>query len=164
MSFEVKDSGERSEFASGMVRDTARDKVDYELVFSGPLIERLAKHLTLGSKKYTRNNWLKASGKEELERFKQSAVRHFVQWLRGDQDEDHFAAVVFNLNGAEFVKEKLNGQQRELEFPGARIDSIRIDSAYSAANASEARDSAEVPSSGLEQTYTARAGIRPGDR
>jgi hypothetical protein len=29
------------------------------------------------------------------------------QWFRGDSDEDHAAAVIFNINGFEYVKEKL---------------------------------------------------------
>jgi len=52
-------------------------------------------------------NWMKASGEAELERFKQSAFRHFIQWMRGDTDEDHGAAVMFNINGAEYVKQAL---------------------------------------------------------
>ena len=29
------------------------------------------------------------------------------QWLEGDESEDHAAAVMFNLSGAEYVKQKL---------------------------------------------------------
>ena len=109
--FVVKDSGARKEFNSGMVRDTATDKTNYSLVFDGPLLERWAKHLTLGAAKYSNRNWMKAEGNEELERFRESAVRHFIQWYRGDTDEDHAAAVVFNINGSEYVQEKMKGKQ-----------------------------------------------------
>lgn len=109
--FIVKDSGNRQQFASGMMRDTEQDKIQYDLVFDGPLFERLAIHLTKGAKKYARRNWMKAGGQEELERFRSSAIRHFYQWMRGDMDEDHFAAVVFNLNGYEYLREKL--QEKE---------------------------------------------------
>lgn len=51
---------------------------------------------------------MKAAGLEEMERFRESAARHFFQWMRGDTDEDHAAAVVFNLNGYEYVKDKLS--------------------------------------------------------
>lgn len=105
--FVVKDSGQRQDYASGMRRDVEDGKADYELVFDGPLIDRLAEHLTKGAKKYGRKNWQNANSQEELERFRRSAIRHFRQWLRGDMDEDHFAAVVFNLNAAEYVKEKI---------------------------------------------------------
>lgn len=103
----IKDSGERVEFPSGMVRDVCRGKVNWLLVRSGPMLRRWAQHLTAGAEKYEEDNWLKASGEEELRRFKQSACRHFEQWIGGETDEDHAAAVFYNINGAEYVKGKL---------------------------------------------------------
>ncbi len=107
--FKVKDSGAREQYASGMVRDVTEDKVDYMLALDGPMFERLARHLTAGAQKYAKRNWLKATGRAEYERFRESALRHFVQWLRGDTDEDHAAAVWFNINGAEYVLEQQQG-------------------------------------------------------
>jgi hypothetical protein len=46
---------------------------------------------------------MKARGLEEYERFRESAFRHFLQWFNGETDEDHAAAVYFNINGAEYV-------------------------------------------------------------
>ena len=106
--FDVKDSGAREQFAGGMQRDTG-DKTRFDLVFDGPMLARFAEHLTKGARKYEARNWMKAAGDEEMERFRQSAARHFVQWMAGDRTEDHAAAVMFNLNGAEYVKEKLDG-------------------------------------------------------
>jgi hypothetical protein len=103
-SFQVKDSGQRMEFESGMVRDLAEGKVDYSLIYDGPMLDRWAEHLTKGAVKYAVRNWMKARGQEEYERFRSSAARHFRQWFRGDIDEDHAAAVYFNLNGAEYVR------------------------------------------------------------
>lgn len=105
--FTTKDSGKREQFTSGMVRDTQDGKTNFALVFSGPMLERWAALLTRGAVKYERDNWMKASGPAELQRFQESAARHFAQWMRGDTDEDHAAAVYFNLNGAEFVKERM---------------------------------------------------------
>ena len=105
--FTVKDSGKREEFASGMVRDTETGKADYTLVFDGPMMDRYAEHLTKGAVKYEARNWMKANGPVELARFRKSAIRHMRQWLRGDTDEDHAAAVMFNINGYEYVKERL---------------------------------------------------------
>lgn len=102
----MKDSGQRQEFESGMVRDVATDKIDYSLVLDGPMFERWAVHLTKGAKKYSARNWMLAAGQEEYDRFRQSALRHFLQWYRSETDEDHAAAVYFNINGAEYVKEK----------------------------------------------------------
>lgn len=104
MSFDVKDSGQRQHFDSGMQRDVTDGKVDYALVLDGPMFDRWAAHLTKGAEKYDKGNWLKASGDAELRRFRESAFRHFVQWYRGETDEDHAAAVFFNLNGCEYVK------------------------------------------------------------
>ena len=108
MTFDVKDSGAREQFSGGMVRDTTEGKVDYSLVLDGPMFKRLATHLTKGAVKYDKRNWMKAEGQQELDRFRESALRHFLQWFEGDVDEDHAAAVFFNINGAEYVKEKLS--------------------------------------------------------
>lgn len=110
--FAIKDSGERKEFASGMVRDTSDGKTDYARVLDGPMLDRWAVHMTKGAIKYHdpkpgSPNWLLANGEEELTRFKKSAIRHFIQWFRGERDEDHAAAVFFNINGVEYVREKL---------------------------------------------------------
>ena len=104
--YQIKDSGERTKFESGMQRDVDTDKIKYHLIASGPMFKRWAIHLTGGAKKYDDNNWMKASGNAELERFRSSAFRHFMQWYYGDRDEDHAAAVFFNINGAEYVRER----------------------------------------------------------
>jgi hypothetical protein len=106
--FVTKDSGARKQFESGMVRDTTAGKMDYTLVLDGPMFQRWAELLDRGAVKYAKRNWMKANGHEEMDRFKESAFRHFVQWLRGDTDEDHAAAVIFNLNGYEYVKGKVD--------------------------------------------------------
>lgn len=110
--FLVKDSGKRQEFDSGMMRDTQEGKIDWWRITQGPLLKRLAIHLTKGAAKYPdiaplTPNWTLAAGNEELARFKASALRHFMQWFYDELDEDHFAATVFNMNGVETVKEKL---------------------------------------------------------
>lgn len=109
MSFEVKDSGYRQEYASGMRRDIQDGKPDYSLL-PEPMLTRWADHMTKGAIKYGRSNWQLANSEEELERFKASAFRHFVTWLYStDTSEDHAAAVMFNISAAEHVKAKLFG-------------------------------------------------------
>lgn len=105
--FTIKDSGERQSFSGGMVRDIAEGKTDFSLILDGPMFDRWAVHLTKGAKKYAKRNWMLAQGEEEYNRFRESALRHFLQWFRGETDEDHAAAVMFNINGAEFVKDRL---------------------------------------------------------
>lgn len=117
MTFEVKDSGERQQFDSGMVRDTTTGKIEYDRLFDGVLADRYCEHLTKGAQKYPDArpgvpNWTLADGETELIRFRKSAARHFRQWLRGDSDEDHFSATVFNLNGYETTKAKLNATNK----------------------------------------------------
>jgi len=85
------------------------------------MFERYAALMTRGAQKYTARNWMGAHTAEELNRFRESAIRHFIQWFRGDVDEDHAAAVIFNLNGAEHVKEKTAAVQ-----PGdSQVTSLR---------------------------------------
>ncbi len=115
--FEVKDSGERKKFASGMVRDVTTGKSEWHRTADGPMLKRWAVHLTRGGIKYPdvapgKANWTLADGEEEYQRFRQSAYRHFMQWYYGDRDEDHGAAVFFNINGAEYVKEKTDASSR----------------------------------------------------
>ena len=105
--FTVTDSGERELFDSGMVRDTETGKVDLTYVIHGPMLVRWAEHMMKGAVKYDRENWMQAAGTAELERFKRSAFRHLVQWLLGETDEDHAAAILFNVNGFEYVKERM---------------------------------------------------------
>ena len=110
------DSGKREEYASGMVRDTQNDKVRYDLV-DFPMLQRWAELMTRGAVKYGPDNWKKASSAAELDRFRASALRHMYQWLYDiDSDEDHAAAVYFNIAGAEMVREKLKGINGPLPF------------------------------------------------
>jgi len=105
--FILKDSGERVQFESGMVRDVSTNKINWALVADGPMFARWADHLTKGAKKYTARNWMQASGLAEYTRFRESAFRHFIQWYYGETDEDHASATFFNINGAEYVKEQI---------------------------------------------------------
>lgn len=105
--FTIKDSGERQQFESGMVRDTEDAKIDYTLALDGPMFERYAAHLTKGAKKYAPRNWMQASGPAELERAKRSLLRHVFALLRGERDEDHAAAVWFNVNLFEYVNDQM---------------------------------------------------------
>lgn len=113
MEFETSDSGVRSEYASGMVRDTNAGKARFDLLhpkdvpYSDQFLTRCAELMARGAEKYSDRNWEKAAGTEELERFKESAARHFQQWLNGETDEDHASAVFFNLLGYETTQYKL---------------------------------------------------------
>lgn len=102
----IKDSGKRVDYPSGMRRDVDEGKPLYTLLERG-FLRRWAMHMTEGAKKYGRDNWQLAKSAEELQRFKDSAFRHFMQWLDGEADEDHAAAIAFNVAAAEYVKSRL---------------------------------------------------------
>jgi len=104
--YNTKDSGERIVYSTGMQRDVQTDKPRYDLV-DMEMLRRWAELMARGAVKYGDHNWKKASTHEELDRFKASALRHMLQWFNGDIDEDHGAAVFFNISGAEMVKAKL---------------------------------------------------------
>jgi hypothetical protein len=105
--FITKDSGQRMLFESGMQRDTDNGKLKPHLCMSGPMFARWAGLMTRGAEKYDDDNWMKAEGQAEYDRFRASAFRHFFQWWNGETDEDHAAAVFFNINGSEYVRQKM---------------------------------------------------------
>jgi len=90
--FMIKDSGEREEFPTGMVRDQQTGKPRYDLIPIGPL-KRIALHYMKGALKYDDNNWMKG---QPLSRTYASLYRHMIAWREGDVSEDHLAAVCFN--------------------------------------------------------------------
>jgi len=104
--YEVK--GDPVTLASGMNRESEDGKIDYLLVRDGPMFKRWAELMTRAIPKRGRRNWMKANSEEDLERFRRSFARHAEQWLAGEDDEDHAAACIFNLNGAEHVREQLS--------------------------------------------------------
>jgi len=105
MTFETKDSGQRKVYTSGLHRDNG-DKPLYTEVYY-PLVKRHAELMMRGAVKYDRGNWKKACTEEDLQRFKDSLLRHTYQYLMGDQDEDHAAAILFNIYGCEMIEDKL---------------------------------------------------------
>lgn len=109
--YETKDSGQRQEFSTGMIRDVQEGKPRYDLL-DRPMLKRWAELMARGADKYGERNWEKAETELERQRFKSSAIRHMFQWMDGETDEDHAAAVYFNIAGAEMVRSKLNEKQK----------------------------------------------------
>lgn len=109
--FVTKDSGKRVTFQTGMNRDVTGDKTRYDLIVpldnKDNMLDRWASLMTRGAVKYGARNWEKAMTQDELDRFRESAFRHFMQWYLGNTDEDHAAATFFNLQGAEYVKRRM---------------------------------------------------------
>ncbi len=114
VSYAMKDEGDRETYASGMVREPQGERPRFELLlplgvpYEDQFLTRCARLLARGAVKYNDRNWERASGAEELARFQSSALRHLMQWLNGEEDEDHAAAVVFNLLAHETTKWKMS--------------------------------------------------------
>lgn len=94
--YETKDSGKRVLYKSGFNRDSTVGKPRYDLIPT-QLLTRIADLYARGAAKYGDSNWKRADTNEELERFKASAWRHFIQWQEGQEDEDHASAVMWNV-------------------------------------------------------------------
>jgi hypothetical protein len=96
-------------YESGVIRGDNTGKTDYTLALDGPLFERWARLLTENVESKGKRNWMNASTREDYDRFRESFLRHALQLLAGDQDEDHAAAVCFNLNGMLYTQEQILG-------------------------------------------------------
>jgi len=111
--FVTKDSGVRSVRPSGYQRDTQQGKPRFDLLlpqgvpYSDQFLTRWANLLARGADKYSERNWEQASDQEDLDRFQSSAFRHLMQWMSGELDEDHAAAVAYNLMAYETTKYKM---------------------------------------------------------
>ena len=93
---EIKDSGERTEFETGAVRDMHEGKGDM-LSMPWAALLRVSRHYETGAKKYGRYNYLKGI---PVSSFIDSAIRHLAKYVAGYDDEDHLSAAAFNILGA----------------------------------------------------------------
>lgn len=98
----IKDSGDRTQFESGAVRDMHEGKGRFDLLPMCVLM-RLAKHYENGAIKYQPRNWEKGI---PCHSFADSALRHIVKYLDGWDDEDHLIAAIWNLCGLAWNEEK----------------------------------------------------------
>lgn len=98
----IKDSGERTEFSSGAVRDMHEGKGRFDLLPMCVLM-RLARHYENGCLKYGDRNWEKGI---PCHSFADSAMRHLVKYMDGWKDEDHLIAAIWNLCGLAWTEEK----------------------------------------------------------
>ncbi len=120
----VKDSGNRQEFTTGSRRDTQEGKGNPSLIPPYPL-RRLAKHFENGAKKYGRWNWKLG---QPLSRYIDSMIRHTWAVQEGLDDEDHEAAVLWNMCCYMETKRMIdNGElPKELDDMVFNVDQARI--------------------------------------
>ena len=89
----IKDSGDRTQFATGAVRDMGSDKGRCDLVPWNAVMD-LSKHCEAGAKKYGENNVRLGIPAHSLY---DSAMRHLMKWFNGWDDEDHLVAAFWNI-------------------------------------------------------------------
>ena len=93
MDYKIKDSGERSKFESGAVRDLQGGKGRFDLI--PPATTRaLAIHYEFGCIKYGDRNWEKGI---PVSKYLNSAIRHSLMVLDGMTDENHLISAIWNL-------------------------------------------------------------------
>ena len=88
----LPDSGKRSEFDTGAVRDAMEGKGMPSLLPIAAL-RAASKRFEDGANKYGRDNWTKGI---PLSRYIDSLYRHLWQFIEGDESEDHAGAIVWN--------------------------------------------------------------------
>lgn len=93
--FDIKDSGERTTFDSGAQRDRGGEKSRPDLI-SPFFAERLGWHMMRGARKYQAWNYCKGMPNSE---YWASLNRHVQCAAMGMTDEDHLAAIAFNVMG-----------------------------------------------------------------
>ncbi|MBO5037696.1 MAG: hypothetical protein J6D42_11540 [Clostridia bacterium] len=90
----IDDGGSRISYGDGKaIREPSSGKGRYDLI-SPFATRRLAKWMELGANKYSDRNWEKGM---PFSRYVDSAKRHLDKFVMGMEDEDHLAAVVFNV-------------------------------------------------------------------
>ncbi len=89
----IKDSGQRTSFPTGAVRDMHEGKGRYDLL-PWDAIHELAIHCEQGAKKYGERNVDKGI---PVHSFLDSAIRHISRYMQGDCDEKHAVAAAWNL-------------------------------------------------------------------
>lgn len=135
MEYETKDSGERHNYLSGMVRDTQKGKPRFDLLWVEGLpykdqpLYRLAMLMARGAEKYGDRNWENANSPEEAKRFDGSGLRHYAQAVSGETDEDHYAAVLFNVMAAMTLQARLPKVPQQPESVGSENTSAIKDQA-----------------------------------
>lgn len=89
----INDGGERINYGENAAQrepSTGKGRPDLISPFA---TTRLAKWYELGSFKYGDRNWEKGM---PFSRYTASLERHVIAWKKGDQSEDHLAAIAWN--------------------------------------------------------------------
>lgn len=92
-----------TKFATGAIRDSQEGKVDFVETISYTAHERYARYMTGKKAKYGVGNFKKGI---TIESYEQSLLRHIDKYFRNkyeggndEKDQDHLAAMRFNIDG-----------------------------------------------------------------
>lgn len=111
---EIKDSGERTVFETGFVRDMHEGKGRFDLLpWMG--IWSVAKHCENGAKKYGERNIDKGAPQHSLV---DSAFRHLAKYTMGWDDEEHLRAAAWNILWA--LDQEERGRTELIDIPACQ--------------------------------------------
>jgi len=99
---EIKDSGERTQFTTGAVRDMHTGKGRMDLLPWEAIVE-VSKHCEEGALKYGERNCEKGIPIHSL---LDSAIRHLAKYMMGMDDEPHLRAAAWNILFALYMEIK----------------------------------------------------------
>ena len=104
------DSGDRTAFSSGALRDRNRDSRKGMYHYMSPIaIRRYAQRCEFGHLKYgDGRNWEKGM---PIGEYMDSALRHIFQYVNGENGEDHLAAAMWNIACAMHTEELMPEMQ-----------------------------------------------------
>lgn len=97
-------SKKNRKFKSGAQRNSNKGKIRPDLI-SPVFLKALGETMREGAEKYNDRNWEKGMPQEV---FMESAARHYVQWMAGDEDEDHASHLAFNIMAWIHFRDKKN--------------------------------------------------------
>jgi len=99
-------------FETGAVRDNDEGKEDYVETISWTALKRHAKYMTSKKGRYGSGNFKKGI---PIESYEQSLVRHLQKYFENkyedgvcEVDDDHLAAMIFNICGIMHEEERAN--------------------------------------------------------
>ena len=111
----ILDSGDRTEFKTGATRDMHIGKGRLDLLPCTAILE-FAKHCENGALKYGERTVDKGIPQHS---FIDSGLRHLFKYLRGDRDENHLVAALWNIAWA--VEQDVN--KPEMQDIPSRLES-----------------------------------------
>ena len=113
----IPDSGARTAFDTGAVRDSMNGK-GYPSMIPTQAIRSMAKRFEDGAVKYGRDNWRKGI---PTSRYCDAAYRHLMSCRDGEEDEDHFGAVMWNMACWMWTMDQIKNGDLPLELDDINI-------------------------------------------